>query len=229
MFVHDPNRKGNIAEAAIALAATKLGVPVYKPVAEHGRADMVLGLGGRLLRVQCKWAKLDRRHGVVVVNLACSYLTAKGYVRTKYTEDEIDLVAAYCGDLERCYLFPGSLIAGRRAIQLRISPPRNHQRACINLERDFRFEGAVAQLEERLGGTQEAGGSSPPSSIASAAEPTTREVGCHEFRNHFGYYLDRAAAGDDVLVRRYGRPYVRLSPAATPQLSLPPPPEARAA
>jgi prevent-host-death family protein len=38
------------------------------------------------------------------------------------------------------------------------------------------------------------------------------EVGAHRFRNHFGYYMERAAAGTEVLVRRRGRPYARLGP-----------------
>ena len=54
----------------------------------------------------------------------------------------------------------------------------------------------------------EARGSSPLSST-----PTHTEVGCHQFRNHFGYYLERAAAGDELLIRRRGRPYARLVPA----------------
>jgi prevent-host-death family protein len=37
-------------------------------------------------------------------------------------------------------------------------------------------------------------------------------VGAHEFRNHFGYHLERAADGHEVLVSRRGRPYVRLIP-----------------
>jgi len=37
-------------------------------------------------------------------------------------------------------------------------------------------------------------------------------VGCHEFRNHFGFYLERAAAGDEIHVTRRGRPYARLAP-----------------
>jgi prevent-host-death family protein len=35
-------------------------------------------------------------------------------------------------------------------------------------------------------------------------------VGANEFRNHFGYFLERAADGQEVLVSRRGRPYVRL-------------------
>jgi prevent-host-death family protein len=44
-------------------------------------------------------------------------------------------------------------------------------------------------------------------------------VGANEFRNRFGWYMERAAAGEEFLVRRRGRPYVRLTPAA-PQLPL---------
>jgi prevent-host-death family protein len=38
------------------------------------------------------------------------------------------------------------------------------------------------------------------------------ETGANQFRNHFGYYLERAAAGDEILISRRGRPYARLSP-----------------
>ena len=56
-------------------------------------------------------------------------------------------------------------------------------------------------------GSHEARGSSPLSST-----PTHTEVGCHQFRNHFGFYLERAAAGDTIQVSRHGRPYARLVP-----------------
>ena len=208
MFAMDANRKGAIAEAEIALAAIRRGIPVLKPVAEHGRYDLGFELGGRILRVQCKWASFDEAAGVIKVGLQGSWLSPHGYVRSSYSEDEIDLVAVYCGDLDRCYLLPGALVAGRRAIYLRVSPSRNAQRACINLAADFEFTGAVAQLEEHQSGTLGARGSSPLSST-----PTAVDVGCHQFRNHFGYYLERAAAGAEIRVSRRGRPYARLVPA----------------
>jgi PD-(D/E)XK endonuclease len=52
--VLNSNAKGNIAEAGIALEAIKLGFEVLRPVAEHGRYDLVLDTGTQLLRVQCK-------------------------------------------------------------------------------------------------------------------------------------------------------------------------------
>ena len=216
MFVLTTNRKGAIAEAEIAVAATRLGVSVFRPTADHGRCDMVFEVGPRLLRVQCKWGRLERDGAVVYVQLAGCRSTADGYVRSVYREHEIDAVAVYCAELDRCYLLPCSLVADRVAVHLRLDPPRNGQRGGVNFAADYEFAGAVAQLEERLSGTQEAGGSSPPSST-SLREQTSHTVGAHEFRNHFGYWLERAVAGDHVIVTRHGRPHVRLSAASASQ------------
>jgi prevent-host-death family protein len=209
-----PNLKGAIAEAEVAAAAVKLGIPVYKPVAEHGRSDLILEVGQRLLRVQCKWGRLDPDRGVIEVGLQTNRLTPRGYVQTSYTEDEIDVVAVYCGGLDRCYLLPTHLVVNRRGIWLRLSPTENGQRACINLASEFEFAGAVAQLEERHAGSVEAGGSSPPSSTDQTADSEPRLVGAHEFRNHFGYFMEEVAAGLELVVTRRGRPFVRLSAAA---------------
>ena len=158
--------------------------------------------------MQCKYASLNEPAGVIKVNLQGSWLSPRGYVRSAYTEDEIDLLAVYCGDLDRCYLLPCSLIAGRRAIYLRVSPSRNAHRACINLASEFEFIGAVAQLGEHLNGIQGARGSSPLSSTSRL--PSAVDVGCHQFRNHFGFYLERAASGETIEISRRGRPYARL-------------------
>jgi PD-(D/E)XK endonuclease len=160
------NEKGGIAETAIAAAATKLGISVLRPIVEHGRYDLAFEIGDRLLRVQCKWGQLDDAGAIVRVALKSNRLTPAGYVQRAYTADEIDLVAVYCAQLDRCYLLPIELVAGRRAIHLRVTPPLNGQRACIQLASRFEFDGAVAQLEERDAGSVEARGSSPLSSIS---------------------------------------------------------------
>ena len=142
----DSNVKGAIAEQAIVLAATKLRIPVWRPVAEHGRADLVPEIGGELLRVQVKWGRLSARRDVVIVNLFTSRCTTRGHIHRTYSKDEIDLFAIYCGELDRCFLLPGQALAERAAIHLRLTPARNGQRSCINLADDFIFDGAVAQL-----------------------------------------------------------------------------------
>ena len=104
---------------------------------------------------------------------------------------------------------------------LRLKPTLNGQRACTKLASEFEFAGAVAQLEERLAGSQKARGSSPLSSTPSPRDDEPTVVGAHQFRNHFGYYMERAAEGAEILVNRRGRPYVRLVAATLPLLPEP--------
>ena len=157
------NQKGAIAEAEVCAAAIRLGIPVFTPLAEHGRCDLVLELGGRLLRVQCKWGSLVG--DVIKVWLRTSRHTPRnGYVITTYNEAEVDAVAVYCSELDRCYLLPISLVGGRTGIYLRIAPSRNNQRLGLKWARDYEFSGAIAQLGERRAGSAKAAGSSPASS-----------------------------------------------------------------
>lgn len=204
------NLKGAIAEAEVAAAAVRLGVPVYAPVSEHGRSDLALEIAGRLWRVQCKWGRLGPGGDVIVIRVAGSRWSGGRHLHRTYDEHEIDLLGVYCDDLDQCYLLPVSMVAGKHYQHLRLSPPLNRQRACITLADDYAFEGAVAQLGERCRGTAEVRGSSPLSSTESPAMVT---VGANAIRDHFGFWLDRAASGTEILVTRHGRPLVRLSPA----------------
>jgi prevent-host-death family protein len=212
VFVLSTNRKGAIAETAIAAAATKLGIPVLRPIVEHSRYDLAFEIGDRILRVQCKWGGLDEDRAVIRVNLTSSWCTPNGYEHRYYEKGEIDLIAVYCGELDRCYLLPHEPLVGRRGVWLRLTPPRNAQRACVNLASEFELQGAVAQLAERLHGMQQARGSSPLSSTSSPDPPNVVRTGSNEFRNHFGYYLERAAAGTEIHISRHGRPFARLIP-----------------
>jgi prevent-host-death family protein len=206
----NPSQKGAIAETAIAAAATKLGFAVYLPVADGGRCDLVLGVGSALLRVQCKTAV--RRGEVLAVNARTSRRSAHGYVRSAYTAAEVDVVVAYAPELDRCFAVAIGEIGPSGVFYLRTSPPRNGQRAGLHFADDYEL-GAIAQLEERLHGMQEVAGSSPASSTPSVEAASATVVGAHEFRNRFGWYMERAAAGEDILVTRRGKPHLRLSAA----------------
>jgi prevent-host-death family protein len=210
--VENPNHKGNVAELAIATEAARHGLSVLKPLTEHEPYDLALGIGRRLLRVQCKWAR--KAEEVIIVNLARNRRGPTGYIRRSYSPTEIDAVAAYCGELDSCFLIPIEQIAGQWAIQLRLAPTRNGQRAALHFADEYRL-GAVAQLAERPDGIRKAGGSNPPSSTSSASEVFGgEEVGAHRFRNHLGYYMERASKGADILISRHGRPFARLGPVA---------------
>ena len=199
------NRKGAIAEAEITAAAVRLGYMVLRPTTDGLRYDLAIDDGTNLVRLQCKWAQ--RKGDVVAVYARTSRLTPAGYVHTVYSSSEIDAVAAYCAELDTCYLIPADVIDGRGMVHLRLEPAKNGQRGAVTMAAEYEF-GAVAQLEERRHGMAEARGSSPLSSIP----PEETVIGAHEFRNRFGWYAERAAAGEQILVTRRGKPHLRLSP-----------------
>jgi prevent-host-death family protein len=204
----NPNHKGNVAELAFAAEAARLGLRVYSPLTEHGRADLVLGMNNRLLAVQCKWA--NKKGDTVCISLQTSRRGPEGYVRTTYSAEEVDAIGAYCQELNSCFLIPIEVAEGKSAITLRLAPARNGQRAALHWAEQYHL-GAVAQLAERRHGMAEARGSNPLSSTPQAENaPAVETVGAHEFRNHFGYYMEQAAQGTEVQVSKRGRPFVRL-------------------
>lgn len=130
------NQKGAIAETAIAHEAIKLGIGVYRPYIDE-RVDFVFDWGGRLIRVQCKWATL---HGdVVIARLYSSRRSASGMVNRRYSIDEVDGFAVYCDETRRCYFLEASEFAKQRFVYLRLRGTRNNQAARINWARDYEF------------------------------------------------------------------------------------------
>src|SRR6266542_3723914 len=168
------DQKGSVAEAAIALAALELGVGVFRAISDGERYDVIFDVGGRLWRVQCKWAP---RHGdVIVVRCYSCRRNREGLLRRPYSKGDFDAFAAYCPELRQCYFLPFDVVGRRVQIQLRLGPSRNNQSAGVNWADDFDFAatlrrlGAVAQLGERQRGTLEATGSSPVGSMTKAAQ-----------------------------------------------------------
>ena len=211
----DTNRIGAIAETAIAAELVQLGYDVLRPLVES-RYDLAVDLGGRLIRIQCKTA--PTRGERIVVRARTCRRTAGGVLHGTYSPDEVDVIAAYSPKLERCFAVPMGVFGPGGTVYLRTTPTRNGQRAGLHFAEEYTL-GAIAQLEERLGGTQKVVGSSPTSSTSDPRDAGTVVVGAHEFRNRFGWYMERAAAGEPILITRRGRPHLRLS-SAVPELRM---------
>ena len=203
--------KGRRCRAGIALAATRLGIAVLRPIGDHSRFDLAFEIHGQILRVQCKTGPSERGSGLRRRSRGLQSDYAAGQRRAVYEPGEVDLFGIYCDALDRCFLLDASLVTGKHSVHLRLQPPRNGQLACVNMAANFEFRGAIAQLGERLAGSQKVAGSSPASSIATDCTPTT--VGCNPFRDRFGEWIERVAAGEEVIVTRRGRPLLRLLPA----------------
>lgn len=156
MFDLTPSQKGAVAEAEIAAAAVRLDLLMLRPMAEGRRYDLAIDTGERFLRLQCKSAW--RQGDVLIVPCNTNRHTPRGYVRTTYTAKEIDAIAAYSQDTDKCYLMPIRDVAGRTAISLRLAPTRNNQALHVRWARDYEFETSlrrdfglfqVAQVLER--------------------------------------------------------------------------------
>ena len=159
------NEKGAIAEARVAAAAIRAGVFVLRPIVDGARYDLAFDFGGdRIERVQCKWGRLES--DVIVIRTGtCWHSPTRGYVMSTYGTDEVDAFGIYCEALDRCYYLPAAFVAGKTEVRLRLAPARNNQRASVTMASDYEF-GAVAQLGERLAGSQKVRGSSPLSSTS---------------------------------------------------------------
>ena len=143
--------------------AFELGVDVYRPIAEGTRSDMIFEWGGLLMRIQVKTGRLSR--GAIVVSAKTFRLKSSGYVRGTYTPEEVDAIAAYCHGNRRCYLVPIDEIPASGGMHLRLNAAKNNQLKRLHFAADYELtHGAIAQLGERLSGTQEVAGSSPASS-----------------------------------------------------------------
>ena len=135
------SQKGAAAEAEIAAAAIRLRLQVLRPLGEGWRYDLVIDIGDKLLRVQCKWA--SRNGDVLNARCVTNRHTPHGYVRTKYTAAQIDALGVYAPDTDRCYLIPVSEVAGRTMLSLRVEPMRNNQAQLIRWAKDYEMEHAL--------------------------------------------------------------------------------------
>ncbi len=207
--IGDSNHKGNVAELKILAAAADLGLEVSKPLTEHCRYDLIFDVGDRLLRVQCKWA--NQNGDVILIKIGGSYHSpTRGYVLSTYSASEVDAVAAYCGDNDRCYLIPIDVIDGQTCMHLRLAPARNGQLVALHFAADYELARGCSSAG-RASGWQPLGQGfeSPqlhsPSNIESC-------VGSEELRRRLGSLTHRAAAGETFNVTRRGKPFCRLTP-----------------
>jgi len=136
-----PSQKGAAAEAELAAALIRLNFFVLRPVGEGGRYDLAIDTGAGILRVQCKWA--SRRGDVLTARCNTSRHTPRGYLRSKYTAEEIDAIAAYSPDTDRCYLIPVEETEGHVTLSLRLTPTRNNQAERVRWAHDYELAGSL--------------------------------------------------------------------------------------
>lgn len=111
------NRKGNLTELQVMLAAIQKGYTVSTPYGDCDRYDQIWDDKKRLFRVQVKTARWkDDRHTAIIFNC---YTIVNGHKR-KYTADEIDYYATYWDG--KCYLIPVQECSTEKTLWFELSP-----------------------------------------------------------------------------------------------------------
>jgi hypothetical protein len=109
----DTKRRGEIGEAAFLAKAASMGWGVAKPWGDSDRYDLIVDVGGRLLKVQVKSA-----HRVSASAGGGYHFRAHPHQRTPYRDDEIDLLVAYIVPEDIWYVFPPSAFQTMKSMRL---------------------------------------------------------------------------------------------------------------
>jgi hypothetical protein len=126
-----PSIVGAAAEREVACSLSRAGYEVFVPLfASHSRIDLVAALGGAVLRVQCKTARL--RNGAVIFR-TCSNT---GNVPRRY-DGEVDVLGVYAPALDEVYLVPIDDLPAGEWCSLRVEPTRSNQRTGIRYAADY--------------------------------------------------------------------------------------------
>jgi hypothetical protein len=115
---------GERSEAIIFAELVKRGHQVLIPHGTNHRYDIVIDVGDRFLRAQCKTGRL--RQGSILFNTASTRVNTRRSFSTPYDADQIDLFLIYCPDTDRVYAV-GVDEVGSGAGFLRVDPTANGQ------------------------------------------------------------------------------------------------------
>lgn len=127
---------GDVSVANIIAKLLEFGYVVSVPFGDSLRYDLIVDIGVRLLRVQCKTARIQNDY---LLYNHTSITTKNGKrVSISYTNEEIDLLLVWSPDLCKVYSVPLEEFA-----QLRLEPTKNGQQAKVRWAKDYEFNGDV--------------------------------------------------------------------------------------
>jgi PD-(D/E)XK nuclease superfamily protein len=124
---------GQRTEAIVLAELVKRGHRVLIPFGVNHRYDLMLDLGEKFVRVQCKTARIEG--SCVQFNCQSVRSNTKKVLCRDYRGDA-DLFIAYCPQNDRVYAVPVDE-AARTQINLRLDPPANNQKVGVRWATDY--------------------------------------------------------------------------------------------
>jgi hypothetical protein len=120
---------GTLTEGVILAALLRAGKNVLIPFGV-ARYDLAIDEDGRLVRVQCKTARL--RNGVILFNTR----SVKRDGTQMHYRGDADLFGVHCPETWGVYMVPVELV-GESVGMLRVTPPLNNQRKGVIWAQDY--------------------------------------------------------------------------------------------
>ena len=125
---------GNIGEAIAFSEFVKRGYTVLFPFGQNTPYDLVVDIGGKLYKIQCKTTeKIHEESVMLFYSCRTNGFTGK---HTTYTVDEIDYIFLYC--IENGYM--GLINVNEvppQKIMIRLNPPKNFQTKNVRMAQDY--------------------------------------------------------------------------------------------
>jgi hypothetical protein len=137
-----PKEIGDRTTLAVMYAFQLQGTPMFLPFGENTRCDLIVEMGRKLRRIQCKTGRL--RKGAVLFAVCSTYgHHPNPKILKRDYQGEVDDFAVYCPDLGTVYLVPIDDLPIRTTAALRVHRPKNNQYKCVRLAAQYeiaRFE-----------------------------------------------------------------------------------------
>ncbi|TVS14008.1 MAG: hypothetical protein EA419_00435 [Wenzhouxiangella sp.] len=133
--MHHTKEKGDLGVLKAQVDLFEQGFAILLPMTEHAPFDLVAYRGGRFLRIQVKYRKLDRT-GKLEVKFWTSWADRNGTHSVPVDKKEVDIYCVYCPDTDECYYLDPDVF-GYSAC-LRVKATKNRQSRRVHFAKDFR-------------------------------------------------------------------------------------------
>tara|TARA_Y100000593_G_scaffold49908_1_gene94036 strand:+ start:5059 stop:5469 length:411 start_codon:yes stop_codon:yes gene_type:complete len=130
---HHTKDKGDLGVLKVKCDLCSKGYSILSPETEHAPFDLVAYRGENFKRMQVKYRSV--KNGAVEVSFRTTWADKNGSHIKYYDLSEIDIIAIYCPDTDKCYyLNPRNF---NKAIRLRVETPKNNQSINIKFANDY--------------------------------------------------------------------------------------------
>lgn len=132
-------KTGDLSVAKFLVKFLENGIIVAEPWGDCDKYDLVIDIGNKLFRVQCKTGWLDNTRGIIRFNKRSITTQSGKHVCVPYESGDFDLYAIYYPETDD-YLICGHDIGGRHEGHFRLEKAKNGQTKNVHMKNDYLFD-----------------------------------------------------------------------------------------